>query len=733
MRLKQYILILFVLLYGVDLAAIPARIRQRTLTQPDGYSFVALLQGDEWNHTRTTLDGCSIIYDADGYYSYARYDADGRIFSSGVHVGADAPAEVIAESRRIPYEQKTWLAARRRNPINTLWNQRPNIIRRLNALHPETKAGGSVTKHGIIILANFKKLNFTYTKADFENIIKGAGDATALAYFNDQFGGRYDFQFDIFGPVNLPEEYSYYGANDSDGNDALAHEMIIHACDALDAQVDFSKYDDDGDGEIDNVFVFYAGEDAADQASEDHVWSHQWYVFDGAGEKHSYDGKLLNNYACTSELMVSSLTGRLTMASIGTFCHEYTHTFGLPDYYDSDYKDSGGVADGIWSSLALMCAANMNNDSHTPPNYNALERMELGLSDPVPLTAGNYTLEPIQNNGLYYIVYADDPNEYYLIECRNNKGWDAYLNGSGMLIYHVDKSDRNSGYSTGERRNVTAAYRWDINEVNARPDHQCADLVEADATITGIYASTSWDGLPRVERRAFWPYGDVTSFTSVSTPAFTFWSGAQSTLALTNIARSGENVTFTVIGDAVVAPPYVRNVTKTVFQDAAIISWEASAPDFDGEGIVRYGKSGGALTEVKVQAYESGKYAVVLEGLEPSTAYQVRLLFALNGIEGRADESAKFTTASRKSGAWPYIWVESATRTLDGVFARNSRIPLRLYNIEGAQGVNWTFDGSPVAVGADGWYTVTRSGALKAVVTYPDGTTDVMLKNIVVN
>lgn len=739
MTFNKFFFCLLAVLYCLDIAAIPVRHPQTTFIQPDGTSIVVYHYGDEWMHWSTTADGAAVTKGENGYLCYVRFDAEGRGYSTEVPVAPGAPSDVIAAARNIPFQAMRYRAAARRNPLSYIWDGRPNLIRRLNAQHPMTKAGDPIVKHGIIILAEFSGTSFKYDKAAFDEIINGSGDATAMAYFNDQFGGRYDFQFDVFGPVPLPNNCKYYGENEGGvrGNDKRPEQMVIDACDYLKSTVDFSKYDDDGDGEIDNVFIFFSGKDEADDDvnNADCIWSHQWYVRDGAGVTKYYNGKLLNNYACTSELMLSMTTGTYRMASIGTFCHEYTHTFGVPDFYDTNYEGTGGTADAWWHSLGLMCAANSNNDGHTPPNYNAVERECLDLGEPVLLQEGSYTIDPIQESGRYYRIDGDFEGEYYLLECRNNQGWDAYLQGSGMLIYHIDKSNRRTGVDD-DGKSCTALARWEgLNMVNAWPDHQCADLVEANSAIVGKYASvSSYSALYRMEKQCFWPYNNVNSFSVNSDPAFTFWSGNGSSFALTDITRTSDGkISFKVVGgQAPITPPTVQNVTKTVFQDAAIISWESSDPAFEGKGYLRYGQDLKNLKEVAVEAYEPGKYACVLDGLTPMTAYKVQLLFKLDGVEGTIDSSANFTTGNYKKNSYPYIWLESAARSSDGVITKGSKIPLRLRNSVGATRIRWFFNGSSIALGKDGWYVLNRDGVLSAEIEAEDGTVDIVFKKIVV-
>ena len=738
MRVCKYLIAIVLGSVCLEMAAIPARHRQVDVIQPDGSIVKVLQYGDEWMHWATTLDGAAVVKGEDGTLCYATFDAEGRRYSSGVPVGSDAPAEVRSAAHRIPFESMRYNAAAKRMLLSDVWDDRPGLIRRINAMHPVTKASGTpIEKHGIIILAAFDDVPFTYTRSEFDEIINGSGNSTALAYFNDQFGGRYDFKFDIYGPVKLPKAQAYYGGNDSSGHDQKPEEMVIDACEKLRSSVDFTKYDDDGDGEIDNVFIFFSGKDEADDQTNNAncIWSHQWYVYSGARISRYYNGKLLNNYACTSELMLSFTTNTYRMASIGTFCHEYTHTFGVPDFYDANYEGTGGSADAWWLHFGLMCAANINNDGHTPPNYNAVERECLELGEPILIEPGNYTLEPIQNNGVFYKLPTDHPDEYYLVECRNQQGWDAYMSGTGMLIYHIDKSTRETGVDDNGRK-CTAADRWNrLNRVNAWPDHQCADLVEANASIVGRSALLTYSAYPRVEKQAYWPYNTVTEFSANSSPAFSFWSGASSTCALTNIARSdnSDNVTFTVVGDVPVgSAPDVQNVSKLVFQDAVLLSWEASDAEYEDNGFIRIGKSGSSLTEFSTPAYAPGKFACQVEGLQPSTAYQVELFFKYNGVEGKVDKSSNFTTASYKSGSYPYIYLDSAARSSDGVITAGSKIPLRVRNAVGATSVKWYFDGVQVAVAGDCWYELSKSGVLKAEVTFEDGSKDVIVKKITV-
>ena len=713
------------------LMASPARKGLLNLRQPDGTVVQAYLTGDENGHLVLTPDGCALVQDAEGWWCYARYDFYGHRLNTGEHAGdPDTPGEVIAASRNIPYQ----LIRQRRNARI----RRAVPLRQKELVRTRSGENGGV-RHGLIILAQFQDLEFIHSRTDFENLINGTGPETALSYFKDQWKDSYTFRFDITEPVTLPHDHAYYGANNEDGEDEKAAEMIIDACAALGPEIDFSAYDNDGDGEVDNVFVFYAGPNESEGAGDNFVWPHMWYAQSGAGITYRRDGVLVDNYACTSELRLdSNRSTYTTLATIGTFCHEYNHTFGIPDLYDTDSEDSGGYSEAMWNCIDLMDAGNHNDEGKTPPNYSAVERWFFEMSEGKPLTEGTHTLRPVHENGDYYFMETDDDSEIFLFECRKAEGWDTHIGGSGLLVYHLDWSMRPAGESTSAGKVVKAWDRWDMNEANARPDHQCIDLIEPDPEARQRYQTAvknrNYAAIYALASHAFWPFEDISVYTCDTDPSFTFWSDAASPLGLTDIRRNADgSVTFTVFNAQEDKAPAVKIDNQVVFQDASIIQWSSLDPSFTGNSVIRYGLADAAqLTEVEVRPYETGKYAYVLEGLTPSTAYKVQLLCRKGNIPGPVNGNASFTTKSdRKAGSYPYIYLKDVNRGTGGSFAPDAPLALRVYNAADAVRIVWYFDGKPIAPGADGYYHLTRSGVLKAVVTYPDST-DILTKKIVV-
>ena len=713
------------------LMASPAWKGLLNLRQPDGTVVQAYLTGDENGHLVLTPDGCALVQDREGWWCYARYDFYGHRLNTGEHAGdPDTPGEVIAASRNIPYQL---IRQRRSARIRRALPLRQKEIARTRS----GESGG--VRHGLIILAQFQDLEFIHSRTEFETLINGSGPESALSYFKDQWKDSYTFRFDITDPVTLPHDHAYYGANNEDGEDEKAAEMIVDACTALGPEIDLSIYDNDGDGEVDNVFVFYAGPNEAEGAGDNYVWPHMWYVQSGAGITYRRDGVLVDNYACTSELrMDSNHSTYTTLATIGTFCHEYTHTFGIPDLYDTDDEDSGGNAEAMWNCIDLMDAGNHNDEGKTPPNYSVVERWFFEMSEGKPLTEGTHTLRPVHENGDYYFLETDDESEIFLFECRKAEGWDAHIGGSGLLIYHLDWSMRPAGESTSAGKVVKAWDRWDMNEANARPDHQCIDLIEPDPEARQRYQTAvknrNYAAIYALASQAYWPFQDFSVYTCDTDPSFTFWSDAASPLGLTDIRRNADgSVTFTVFNALEDKAPAVKIDNQVVFQDATIIQWSSLDPSFTGNSVIRYGLADAAqLTEVEVRPYETGKYAFVLDGLTPSTAYKVQLLCRKGSIPGPVNGNASFTSKSdRKAGSYPYIYLKDVNRGTGGSFAPDAPIALRVYNAADAVRIVWYFDGKPISPGADGYYHLTRSGVLKAVVTFPDST-DIITKKIVV-
>ncbi len=733
-KIRLFLAILAILISSYAMAG-PAKNGPVYCEQPDGTSFSAIIRGDEFFKIITTEAGCAITQDSDGWWCYAYYDDDGAKRCSGWKVGSNAPADVISESRNIPLQKLAVLAKQQRSFLPA--EEKPILKRIFEQRGVDTRSSDSepVVKHGLIILAQYKDIKMKYGRDDFNKMLNQDGynrfgaTGSANEYFKDQFGDRIDFKFDVSDVVTLENDREYYGGNSDSGGDKNAAQMVIEACNALDSKLDFSIYDDDGDGKVDNVFVFFAGKDEADGGGEDCIWSHAWDIYSGTGQTLVLDGKQISRYACTAEL-----DGSNNIASIGAFCHEYFHIFGTVDLYDTDYEMSGGIAAGTWGRTSLMDCGNSNNGGNTPPYINAIEREHLGIAEAIVIDAdGHYTLEPVHKNNMFYRINTDHEDEYYLLECRSNEKWDAYVGGSGLLVYHIDRSSRNAGFSEKYNENHSAELRWNFfNEVNCRPDHQCADLMEADSRPESFSVLNSYWSATQNIKNIFFPTDRVNSISPSGKPYFSTWSGYVPSVSVTNISRTEEGVSFNVQGfsETTIVPPVVSSYTTDRFMDAAIIQFEADK-SFEGEAVIEWGLTGKKTEKITKLPYSPGKYSVTLSGLEPnSKTYSVKIYFVEEGIVGEAT-TISFMTQTAPKEDWPYIYMGSIKKNTDGSVPAGSKFPLRVYNATAATKIKWTFNGKEIEAGGDGYYVFNENGVLRVYISL-NNSNSIIEKKIIV-
>lgn len=697
------IILLGLFIAALPLSAVKARPGVFGFRQPDGTVVRFVIRGDERAHVAMTTDGCAISLDGNAI-CYARYDEKGIKHSTGIPVGPDAPQEVVKASRLIP--QSVLRPGRR---FEEGFPQAQPAL-----LASKTDDGGMKSGKALVLLIEFPDLKFTHTREQFVNMLNMDGysfegaTGSAMEYFNYQFAGKMAFSFDVSPIVTADNGYAYYGQDNEAGEDMHPAELIAEACRKADDDVDFSQYD--------FIYVFYAGGNPADYgADDDHIWPHSWNLL-AAGIVLRLDGKFITNYATSSELMsvLSSdmvLTGH-AFTGIGTFCHEFSHVLGLMDMYDVDGEKSGGRSNGLWGSTSLMDTGNYNNGGRTPPCYNAIELEMLGLMEAEPITSGLYTLMPLTRERRALRFDGNVPDEYYLFECRKTEGWDRYIGGSGMLVYHIDRSEQSGFYSERFERNLTPAQRWNssYNEVNCRPDHECADLVEA------------FPGASEV-KQVFFPYASRNAFGLSTDPAFVFWNGDESPYSIADIKlQSGGDVLFTVNG------PISLDIND-VFQDAAILNWHTDVESCKALPCqVTWKDPSGVSNSVSVDSYDSGKYSFTIEGLSPSRTYDLTICYLIDGEE-TYPFNMTFTTAAY--GGLPYIYMGSSSRRNSSV-SLAGKIPLRVMNAQGAKSISWSFDGRDIATGPDGYFEPGRSGLLKARVVYGDGTEEIIVRRIVI-
>ena len=463
---KQTCFIAILLMTATMALAVPAkRGVWQELKLKDGTIVMAELRGDESFHYWLTADGMYIMNQGDGYAKVDEVD--------------NWKARHKARSAQV----KAKRAARKQ------MHDFPSYIGK---------------KRGLLILVEFSNQRFKseHDVTFYENVANKEGfiskegySGSVHDYFMDQSGGLFDLTFDVVGPFKLSHDYAYYGQNDIDGYDLRPGEMIAEAIEKANKSVNFADYDWDENGKVDMVMVIYAGRGEADGGNINTIWPHEWELTSSDyGKVMNCDGVTIDVYACANEMGASKSTG------IGTICHEFSHGLGLPDMYDL-YENNYGM--GSWS---VMDNGTYNGDGFRPSGYTSFEKMSCGWIEPIILSNDTIidNMKPLSNGGEVYLLQNEGwQDEYYLLENRQQNGWDAFLPGRGLLILHVDYD-----------KDV-----WYWNEVNStskkkavsKNQHQRCTIFHADNST-------------RVESSDPYPTKNNNKLTAISKPAATLYN-----------------------------------------------------------------------------------------------------------------------------------------------------------------------------------------------------------------
>ncbi len=578
MKKKSEILLAALLfLTGISAYAVPARRVAQTYTQPDGTTVTLTAAGDEFSHYYLTEDGQVVVGTDNGYF-YAVPDLSGAPMASGVK--ASDPTARTEEARTllagVSASSMRAAAATRRQTKAGATGARRAAVRAKAApssswpsgigLFPGNTFPVTGSPDVAILLVQFKDTRFALSNprqyfTDFaskvgftDSGVSGSGftpsdyraTGSVLDYFTAASNGKFTPNFHVLGPVTLSNNMSYYGGNDSWGDDLRPQEMVKEAAQLLDATTDFSIFDTDGDGFIDNLYVIYAGLGEANGGSADTIWPHSSTLYEDASSAVRVDGKILASYSCSAEIFEKSGSS-FVADGIGTFCHEFSHVMGLPDLYQTEYDPSTESLTPF--SYTLMDQGSYNNNSRTPPTYSIYERNAMGWADIEVLEEGvgkPAELEHVLTSNKGYAIRTADTNEFFLLENRQLSGWDAYIPNHGMLIWHIDYDD----------------YTWNQNAPNNK-QHQCVDIVEAGGSANN-YSSTTLRQYP------FPGTKNVTSFTSGTTPALKSWAGISIDAPLTNIKEANGKITFDVCGGARPDKPVCNYATSPVVSETPV-------------------------------------------------------------------------------------------------------------------------------------------------------------------
>lgn len=617
--------------------AIPAYPKPLKVKQADGSWLTIQMRGDEHGHYVLTSDGIPVVFNArQRNYEYADWK-DGKVQASGIKA-AEASERTAKVKAFVKSQDKSAILESfkraRLQQLQQVLSARRNVSLKASSNPQKEKLNNFPTigeVHSLVILVQFADTKFSTVGSDahqfFNNMLNEPGftysngaNGSARDFYLNSSNGRFQPKFDVIGPVTLPEKYSYYGANkgSSVDNPVRLEEFVREACTLADPSVDFSQYDHNQDGFIDNIYFFYAGKGEADSGDGNALWPHSAYYSDiatqaGAAQTSlKLDGVEVGNYTCSNEINGTLITPQ--PAGIGTFVHEFGHVLGLADHYDVNY----GITTFAPGYFDTMAQASYNNNGNTPASFSAYERACLGWLDLTVLKNGVDTLNVLpdlnDSNKAYMVpVGGTNDQEYFIMENRQQKGWDAFIPGHGMLLWHIDYD----------------AKAWEKNELNITGTHQRVDIVEADNKLTD-------------NTRAGDPFPGTSNVTQCN---LTSWAGGK-VMSLDDIEEKDGIINLMLGGlNLKLNTPDVK---VTEVQDSSIVVGWTDVPVakryvLNISSVVNGKKESLPLYNNKV--YTAAQPSLHVEGLSPETTYEITLQ-ANRGSYSSDVYTQQFTTAA---------------------------------------------------------------------------------------
>ena len=441
--------------WGAKANSIPVQVRQA-----DGTTITVILRGDEHINWYTTLDGVLLVQATDNSYYVGKVTKDGRLIATQ-QLAHEAAWRSNAETNLISKQDKdkfySYVSKVAEQSENS-YNNRP-----LTRVTVDSGYGGvpyfphTGSPKVLVILAEFADTTFTIqnTKQVFTNYLMNEGHFTETAYrqngnykgvrgyFKDCSYGKFTPTFDVVGPVKLPKPQTYYGAGDDNITD-----LMTDACNAVDNEVDFSQYDANGDGMVDLVYIIYAGHSAnyRGNTSTD-IWPKSGTTIISK----TFDGKSIRRYGVSNELAgrENKKKEKETINGIGLFCHEFSHTLGLPDIYaynryegeNNEAVNQNNQGMEYWD---LMDGGTEVQNGRVPSPYLAWEREAMGWMTIDKLTSDQQVtdLKSLENGGkAYKILNKNVANEFIVLQSIQQggwyQGWTKTQIPKGLLAYRI--------------------------------------------------------------------------------------------------------------------------------------------------------------------------------------------------------------------------------------------------------------------------------------------------------
>lgn len=582
-KAMRYIMLMACIILAVAASAVPLRRDTTFVVQPDGKRLRITVTGDENGWCYCTADGAAVVRAMDGSWKYVSHVIDGTPIAG--------PLAAHEKADRSLQEQEC---------INSYGNIAARIasVRRTDAdgtYALSTRAGsasghyitGSYPRTGkqkcLVVLVEFPDRPFSrpveqmlsyytdmFNSPGYTETVKGKAGTyvtpgSVRDYFEQQSYGLFSPSFIVVGPVMADSSYTYYGKNrgrndSTERTGALVREICRKITERN--MADLSDYDTSGKGEVDFLGIVYAGRgENYEGADPNTIWPHKHYV------QGSFGSISKVNYFMTCELFWDSDD---VIDGMGTFCHEFSHILGLPDFYDS----SQNFILGKWS---LMDYGTYAAEGFVPSGYTAFERYCLGWLDLTDISdPGTYMLEDL-SLGQAYRMGTDNADRFLILESHNRKGWFSYQDADGLMLTAVSYDGyRNSSMPNSSQKRYS--------------------IIPAD---NSFKYETEYGDL--------YPYEGSDSVTWYSRPALAIGGQDYQGLRLYNIRYSSGTSSFTLgtdIANSVMMPETDETIIRCSGSEVTV-----TAPD--GTAAVLYDISGKQIMSVTISG---GKGTMQLPG-----------------------------------------------------------------------------------------------------------------------
>ncbi|MDR1203716.1 MAG: M6 family metalloprotease domain-containing protein [Tannerellaceae bacterium] len=549
---KNYLFILFLgvlSLFARDVFAVTAVPWPVEKTQPDGTVISVYLRGDEKVHWMESMDGYTLMYDNQKYIVYAKQDARGNMVPSNTRY--DNKAVQVAFPKGLKYSKDQTEA------LKQIWEVTSDSDRQRSS--GQQRAGSTIgERKALCVLVGFSDRPFGKAKGDYETLFNQLGLAqidpatrgSVRDFFRENSYEQLDFTVTVVGPYVAPNTTEYYATHEK--------ELAAFAATAADADVNYKDFANNNTLETFHILFAGYGDENIDNGKQ--IWSHKWQL----ASPITLDGVKISVYSCSPELR--GKTGN-DITYIGVVCHELSHVFGSPDYYDT--SNSGFPGAGYWD---LMASGSWNDNGRQPAHINMFQKILYGWVDPIALTTQTTITDmpPSALEPVAYTIQANDNGELYVLDNKQKKGFDASLPGHGLLIWHIHPAALGG-------RGSNASHPQQLYPVYA-----ASTMAIPDGTPTS-YGPKGNSGTP------FPGTANKTSFAHNTTPAMFTWTGLQPVAKpVTEITEAADGTISFKFLDGPTDP--VIDFDATVTGNAVRLDWAPPArDDIQGYKIFRDG------------------------------------------------------------------------------------------------------------------------------------------------